>query len=355
MLTLDEIVGQAPAVNLLRSMLSSGRVPHALVFHGPEGIGKATTARAFAGILLCKEQAASACGRCSSCSLVRAGGHPDLLSLGRLAKDEKTPDEKRRLTTAKANPEEADLRAQILIDQVRTLNHFAGLTPREGSRRIFLVDPADRMNADAQNALLKTLEEPPASTVMILVCSRLHLLLGTVRSRSFLVGFSTLGAAELTQVLRDRGVAGNEITVRAALAEGRVGRALELDFDELSARRRDVVEILLALGGGAPDLSQLPGMAAALAGTDEPTLRVGLDLVESLLRDTMRAATESRPALQHSDLEDDLERLAGGLPAARAAELIGTIERLRGHLRYNTNRLLIAESLLAAVAGGPLP
>jgi DNA polymerase-3 subunit delta' len=354
---LDEIRGQAVAVELLSGVLDTGRIPHALLFHGPAGVGKATAARAFAAALLCEHaQERAACARCASCRLLESGTHPDFLRVGRLTRKEVLQKEKSRLDTHVADATEGELVAWIRVDQIRRLNELVGLRPRQSPRRVFVVDPADRMNRESQNALLKTLEEPPARSVLVLVTTRPHVLLSTVRSRCFQVGFRALGRSELCSLLEARGIPREEATSRAALSGGSLGRALELELDARIARRREVCAMLEDLSSPSPALDRLPAMAAALAGKDEPTLLDGLELLESLLRDAARAGIGGAPPrLAHADLAEATSAVARRISPARAARLISSVERLRGDLRTNTNRLLIAEALLAAVADGPLP
>ena len=355
MLSLARLVGQRPAVAVLEGLLRSGRVPHALLFQGPAGVGKATAARAFAAGLNCEGTGAVPCGLCPSCLLIDKDTHPDVLWVGRLSQKEIERRDSSRLSPYEAETAEADLGQWILVDQIRTLNGLVGLRPRQGRRRVFIIDPAERMNREAQNSLLKTLEEPPERSVLILVSPRPHALLPTVRSRVFAVGFTALRTVELSDWLAAGGMERDEAGARAALAWGSPGRALTLDLEALRARRAVIGEMLETLAGGGPGLARLPELAATLAGPNEQTLGEGLDLLESLLRDAARAGASAAGGVAHADLADRLARLGQRLRPARAAALVESLERLRGDLRHNANRLLVAEALLAAVAGGPLP
>ena len=342
---MDQIVGQRSALELLRGMLDSDRVPQALLFSGPEGVGKMTVAGAFSRALLC--ESGQGCTACASCRSIDHRHHLDLMLVGLLP---------RRPGSGRGDADRGDLRKFILIDQIRELAGMAAQAPRHGRRRVFVIDPADRMNPAAQNALLKTLEEPPGRAVLILIASRPHLLLPTVRSRCFGVRFAALRATELAKWLERRGEPPDEAAARASLADGRPGRALELELPDLHRRREVLLGALEALTDSTRGISDLPGMAAGLAGKDETTLIDSLDLLESLLRDAARAALDGNPAgLIHADLSTRLGRLGAKLGPVRAATLVSAIERLRGDLRFNVNRLLVAESLLAAVAGGPMP
>jgi DNA polymerase-3 subunit delta' len=230
------------------------------------------------------------------------------------------------------------------------------MAPRIAGRRVFIVDPADRMMIQAQNALLKTLEEPPGSAVLILIAARPHLLLPTIISRSFCLPFAALRSGELADLLETRGLPRDEALARAALAEGRPGAALELDLEALRDRRDSVLSMIEALTSSPTIPADMPVMAAELAGKTEAELLEGLWLLQALLRDAARAGPQTGdPHLIHVDVSERLQRVGEQLAPLRAASLVRSVERLRADLRFNLNRMLVAESLLAAVAGGPLP
>jgi len=336
----DEVLGHEVPRELLGRLLDSNRIPQAILFQGPEGVGKATLARAFAAALLCSEQNGQACGKCDDCRMQRTGCHLDFLLIQRL------PQEKR--------PKE--LRKFIAVNQIRDLSHLAGLSPRRELRRIFLIDPADRMNTEAQNALLKTLEEPASRTVLILIASRPHLLLPTVRSRCLALRFAPLKTPVLASLLERLGMAKAEAHTRASLSQGRAGAAIDLDLDRLREKRTAILEALEFLSRGSAAAAELPAMAAALAGRDEPTLLESLALLQELLRDAARATVDPEDlTLVHSDLRERLAALGRRLGEVRSARLSEAVDELRGGLRFNLNRTLVVESLLAAAAGGPIP
>lgn len=336
----DAIVGQQAALSSLRRLLSAGRVPHALLFRGPEGVGKATVARIVGAALLCEAESGEACGACRSCASLERGNHSDLT-----------------LVTFEPRDSDGELRKVIVIDQIRSLARLAGVSPREGSRRVFIIDPADRMNAEAQNGLLKTLEEPPGQVVLILIASRPHLLLPTVRSRCFLLGFSSLKPSDLARALCRRGLSEDEARIRAALAGGRPGAALDLDLDAASERRDEILRMLEDLSDPADRrVDRLSEMAVALAGKEEAVLAEGLDVLQSLLRDGARSVVTGDPdTLVHVDLAARISEIGQRLGASRSASLIRSVDRARSYLRVNANRTLLAETVLAAVAGAPLP
>lgn len=352
-MTLREILGQEPAVSLLRRALAADRLPHALLFQGPEGVGKGATARALAATLLCERGGEDACSRCVPCLKVEHRNHPDLLIVERLPKKE-TGEGEAEEDEDSEKAGRGGLRKFIVISQIRDLSERAAYRPREGRLRVFILDPADRIKGEAQNALLRTLEEPPGRAIFILVASRPHLLIPTIRSRCTAIRFAPMTPSDLAARLVQRGMPEEEAGARAAMAEGRPGRALELDIESLKRRRDDVLQALESLAGNPNGIVEIPSLAAQLAGADEDALVDGLEILEGILREAARAAV-GLPAALHPDHCERIEALGSRLGAGRLSHLIRGVERVRGDLRFNVNRTLIAEGVLAAVAGGPLP
>ena len=350
MVGFGSILGQRPALDLLRRALRDNRIPHAIVLLGPDGVGKTTLARTFASAILCERNVDDACGSCRACVRVQHGNHPDFLVVTRQPK---------KPTAAARNVmvDDTDLKSFIVVDQIRELAVHAGYPPREGARRILLIDPADRMNDEAQSALLKTLEEPSSRTVLVLTASRPNLLLATVRSRCFAVTLAPMPTAALAAALVERGILAGDAAARAALAGGLPGRALALDIEDQRARREQVLSGLEALARGPLALGELPELTKQLVGPDEPSFFEGLEIAQGLLRDAARAAgtAGSEADLLHVDLADRLRELGSRIGVVRTAELVAAIEELRRRTRFHANRTYLGEAFLAAVAGGPLP
>jgi DNA polymerase III delta' subunit len=218
----SEVHHQQRALSTVRRALASGRAHHAYLFEGPQGVGKELAARALAARLLCdtpdREPDADACGQCQACRLFAAGNHPDFHLIHR--------------GLHKLHPDRSIRTSKGLFLAVDVIRHFliepASTSPNLGVRRVFLIRDAERMNEGAQNALLKTLEEPPGSACLILVTSSAERLLPTIRSRCQRVPFDLLPTDYVQQRLQAlTGVEPAAARTLAAIAQGRLGAALQ--------------------------------------------------------------------------------------------------------------------------------
>ncbi len=212
------VVGHRRPVQLLRAMIERGRVPHALLFVGPEGIGKRTVALAFLQALNCAVSPGEGCDRCPSCIKLSRLSHPDLLFVSSEG-------------------------ATVKVDQIREVMRGLTMRPLEARWRGVIVDGAEQMTLEAANAFLKTLEEPPPRTVLILLARKAEELPPTVVSRCQLLRFFPLRDEEVREVLRMQGVGD---PAAAAFAEGSPGRALRMDIDALKTLRKEVEDFLAA-------------------------------------------------------------------------------------------------------------
>lgn len=349
---LADVVGQDHAVRWLSEAVARDRLPHALLFAGPDGVGKRTLARALAGVLLCDAAGRDACGACAACRRLEHGNHPDFLAVGRELRRERSTSQ----GVAEDSEDDAERKSWIVVDQIRELATHVGFPPREGRARVVLLDPADRMTDEAQNALLKTLEEPVSRTVLVLAAANPHALLATVRSRCLSVTLRPMPTQALATWLERSGMGPEEARSRAALAVGLPGRALTVDVATLRERRDALLADLLAAARSPAALADLPESTARLIGEDADSFEIGLDLAAALLRDAAIAAITARASdLVHGDAAANLRLLGTTLGVQRSARLVEAVDELRSRLRFHANRTLLAETLLAAVAGGPIP
>ena len=321
----SQIAGHQKSLEVLKRAVAEGRLHHSLLFHGPEGVGKRTTAIALAAALNCgARQGDDACGVCVSCRKIEKGIHPDL----HYVTLEKTV---------------------IPIDAIRKLREEAAYRPFEGNRRVFIVDPADRMSADAQNALLKTLEEPSSTSCLVLVTSRLMHLLPTTRSRCAAIAFGTMPPSELAAHLAGTGArTGPDADKAARLSGGRYGAALALDLEEHEAHRDALLSVLGRLSEDHPRAHVLDDIEAF--GEDAGGTARQLTILAGLVRDMMvldSGAPET--ALIHADRRDDVSMLSARF-AGRLDTMLDRVRLASSDIDRNVNRKLLLETLLFDLA-----
>ncbi len=230
------IIGNARAVAAIARGLTSENPPHAYLFTGPERTGKATLGLRLAQALNCESAGSDAapCLECTPCTRIAGGLHADVQTV-----------------RIEANPD-GDLRMGIAVDQVRDVERSVDLSPYEGRTRVVIIDPAEAMTPEAQNAFLKTLEEPPPHLVLILIATREERLLPTVHSRCRRIEFRLAPSPEIQAAIVAEGVEDGRASLLARLARGRIGWALEIARDSAAFERRG--EILDA----AHSLAALP-------------------------------------------------------------------------------------------------
>lgn len=214
MVTFDNIFGQAKAIHWIESAYLGDRLPHGLVFAGPEGVGKGTTAKALAGLFLCeKPKKARPCGACPSCKVFDAGNHPDYHEVYR-----------QLIRLEKKDVVAKDLAADVVRDHLIAPANLMSVMNRG---KVFVVQEADRMTPSAQNALLKTLEEPAGRSLIILLTDQPNALLQTIRSRTQLVPFASLDGQLVVKELVKRNHPKPRAEQAARLSEGSLGLALK--------------------------------------------------------------------------------------------------------------------------------
>ena len=281
--------------------VQAGRIVHALLFTGPHGSGKRTMAAMFAQALLCRGNEPRPCGVCPACKRFEAGSHPDVRTV---------------------RPE----KRTIGVDTVRDLIDYLALRPYEGGRHIAIIEQADRLTPAAQNALLKTLETPPGDAMFFLISDAPGGLLPTIRSRCQTVRFSDLSVEDCAAALARRGIPENRAAMLSGMAQGSVGRALELDRDaEYMALRERVLRSLETLSGPA---SVAP--AATMLEDDKGTENAILEIMELWARDRMAVQSGRTPYQAF-----DLKRLEAFKLDGRAL-LLGVL-RVRAELSSNVS------------------
>jgi DNA polymerase III subunit delta' len=366
----EEYRGNRDVVEALRGMVARNRLPHALIFAGAEGVGKYTLALMLAKAVHCVENARSqATGQATVCPIDFCGVCANCRALDTVAD--------RRAAVAKAEedraavskrPREIPLVIQphpdvtilppngplrlFQIEQARHLKQSLEFVATGRARRIFILPEADRMDAAAANSLLKSLEEPPADTVLILTTSSEASLLPTIRSRCVPLWFSPVSADEISTLLESKGVGANEKERkwRAAVTGGSPGAALRLDRERYLAQR-DALLSLLAAGASGGNFTELINQAQKLSGKEE-SLENLVEILYILFQDILHIESKANgEPLRNTDRPKTLMQVAHalGLDGLRkAAANLGAIER---NLRRNVPTRLSLEALALDLAG----
>lgn len=310
----NEIKGQQKAVNLIKAGCRAGRISHAYLFHGPQGVGKSKTARSLARLLNCENPSHDwePCDCCSSCLKGLSGNHPDIIWL---------------------EPEGKSLK----IGQMRSLQEKANYKCYEGKYKVIMIDDVQLFTVEAANSFLKVLEEPPDNTVFILIAQDTAGLPATVLSRCQPVPFSPLPESIIADILQERGI---NPAFPLTLARGSAGKALQLiekiDGEKLVKNIRQLLE-----GLAASSYRLILAWAEEME-KDKDLLEASLEVMAVIYRDRLVSLTTG----EDSDSTGQTS-LAGGLPRKTGClEALGEIVGSQRLLQRNANTRLVLEVLL---------
>ncbi|MGH9432511.1 MAG: ATP-binding protein [Terriglobia bacterium] len=354
----NSFLGNSEAVAILRGLITSGRVPGAMVFAGPDGVGKRTLAEMMAKALNCERLKGDFCGECSRC----------LKCEQMLATCREEVERRRGIKDASRRSEGliyfdlqliAPLTRYILTEQVRQMRQTAYTRPFELPRRIFIIDQAQALHWQAVDLLLKVLEEPPDSTLFILICPNLHELRSTIRSRCFKVTFKPVEQDVIRSVLgKERGFTKADLELAVRIAAGSVAQAKNLDLAAYRQLREPWVNLMGTLARKeldslAPqDWKRLFDSARALAESRdqfEEVLGIGYGLLHDLLE---LAESDSTDRLVNLDLLPQLRPWSSdvGLPGLRLLK-DGLDEAFKLQVR-NVNQQLGFEAMAVGMMEG---
>ena len=302
------------------------RLGHGLLFHGAAGIGKNAFAIEFAHWLMCEQPLADkACGECKSCQLIQADSNPDLLGL---------------------YPEEEG--KAIKVDQIRELIQKVSLTSHGSGYRVIIISPADALNINASNSLLKTLEEPPANTVLILISDTPSKLMATIRSRTQMVRFDLPREEQSLAWLNQKNVDNAALLLK--LSAGAPLAAAVMDKDEGLAVRNKLFTDWQALATGNADA--LESAAMWVKDGFKVLGNLPLNWVSSWLTDMIRCLQGGNmETMSNLDYAQTLQKLAGQVDLK---SMYGLLDRLNDTIRLSdtpANQLMLIEGLLLHWAG----
>jgi len=377
---LSELLGQPETSAFLRGVVAGGRYANAYLFHGPAGIGKGTAALAFARALLCERGAAAAgpqggllgpapgaagapaddaCGACAGCLKAGALQHPDLKFLFPVSGEERELDETIAATLAAMREDPLfvfayEKAASIRLTMTRELLRELAYKPFEAAHRVVVVRDADRMREDQYSAMLKSLEEPGASTVWVLTTARPNRLPATIRSRCQRVRFRPLPESLVARFLEQRAsVPAGEARLLAALSAGSLARALTLREADPKALRDQALGLLRpALEGNAVALWKTTQGLTKFGRAGRETLRMLIEFHQLWLRDLLRARYGApREQLVNGDLEAEIRRQAEGVEATEIRRRLMVLEEVLRAIEGNVTAELALFSGAARVAG----
>ncbi len=342
-----DLAGNLHVKHLLKRLIASDRVPNSLLFVGDDGIGKRQFAFELARALMCPAvKDDEGCGVCPTCRRIGRFDIP--------ASSDKNRDDFKKVFFG----EHIDVgqvvayKRLIFVDAIRDLERHANYRPFEAPARVFVIDEADRMNAEASNALLKTLEEPPPTTHIFLISSKPESLLPTIRSRSQVLRFAPVSVDDIERYLIDQqATPHHDAHIAARLARGSIGRAVSIDLAEYTERRESMIAILRA-SIATGDMSTLLRLSEQMnEARNKDAFEENIEILESLIHDVWSLAIGADPTrVANADLTHQLREFAEGSRPSVLAEWLAAIQAMRENLVVNINRRMATDALFTAMA-----
>ena len=320
-MSFHDIYGHEKKIEIIRKSLTQNRIGHAYLFSGISAVGKNTLAREFVKALNCekKDILHDSCGECSSCRKIQREIHPDVFFV------------------------EADGQF-IRINAIREIQEQMKCKPLEARQRVFIIDDADKMNDQAANALLKILEEPSPSNILILVTARPYSMPSTIISRCQHIRFNPLRFDTVAKFLVDRiGMDNQQALLLAGLSGGSIGRAMELNKDDIVAYRAELLKLLSVTRRNDP--FTLINFASFL-GQGKKEIKQGLNILNTIFRDALvLKETQKNEMLVNQDNSSFISTQAARLSGGQILQNIVLVERAGDIIEQNVNKSLTLETM----------
>ena len=328
----QDIVGHNKIIEHLKNAIQLDKVSHAYILNGEDNAGKMMIAEAFAMALQCEEGKSDPCGKCLSCRQAADRNQPDIIYIGR---DDMFDDKKSK---------------SISVDDIRTLlNNDIVIKPYSSKYKIYIVDNAEKMNDHAQNALLKTIEEPPAYGVILLLTTNADSFLQTIRSRCILLNLKTVEEEAIkSHLMKKYQIPDYKAEVCAAFSQGNVGKAIQLaSSDSFNEMKHDVLSMVKKM-----EDVEVYELSHSIKNVTNYKQQIGeyLDLLTLWYRDILyMKATDDVNNLIFKDEVYDIKKQAAKKSYSGIEKILQTIELTRTRLHANVNFDLVIEMLLLAI------
>ena len=340
----NKIIGNERIKKTFRHLIKERRVPNAVLFTGEEGIGKKKIALELAKSFVClTPKNGEACDNCRNCR------RADKIEI---PKSEKREDYERVFFT-----EHPDIgfvvafKTRILVDSIRALEQEAYFRPFEANTRFFIIDDADKMEKAPANALLKTLEEPPNSSYIFLITSRPAAILPTILSRCQIVRFAPVSEKEIENyLLKTKQFSPDDAEIASKLAQGSLGRALEIDSEKFRVWREAMLDVLKSLTGRKNYSVLLQTAEKMNDAKNKDDYENYLDVLQTLIRDVLIVSIDENAAIVNSDIKNVLQRIAENAERRKLVKWLEETETLRENFAVNLNRKIAADALFMEMA-----
>jgi len=319
-LNFNDYIGQEKIKNALNDMIKTNKLSHAYMFEGADGMGKFTLAKIFAQAVLCEDTISAPCGKCYSCIKFSSNNHPDFYTISPKG-------------------------LSIGVDEIRKLQDNIIIKPIESNKKVYIIEQADKMTEQAQNCLLKTLEEPPGNSLVILCLQNTAVMLKTIKSRCISVKFDVYKANEIKAVLKMCDVKNEEVLELAStFSQGILGKAFSIVSEEFIQVREDIINFLCSLSGsGIEDLLK----TISYLDSKKEIIEDVLDIISSWYRDlAVCKASGNERLLINFDKKDIIFKNIEDYSQQDIIRIVKMIEESRRDIRRNVNLPMVLDNML---------